>query len=314
MSKHSTPPTVFSSLQHTRLNPLWQTLKNIHGKAGQHWLETLPQQLQTLLEQRHWQLLPMHYKLSYHLVLGTSAGVLKLSPPCEAFTREIEALRAYQGIPGVVKLLDCDPNFGYLLLETLTDQTLGHRYQDLAQDRQLTEQMVKIIQNLHGHSQQNTPHPRAKFPRLADYWDGFTRYHGRYQGKTPPFDPAQVRQAEDCFRALCRTSPEPVLLHGDLHGYNILIHQQQPVIIDPKGVWGDPAFEPTAFLFNHLPTDRDAQEACLKQRLAIFETAFGERVLPWAFAQSVLSALWHDEDGENGHEAMALVTLFQRWR
>jgi streptomycin 6-kinase len=53
---------------------------------------------------------------------------------------------------------------------------------------------------------------------------------------------------------LLESSPEPTFLHGDLHQENVLRHGDSWVAIDPKGLVGDPHFEPTAFLRN--PIDR----------------------------------------------------------
>lgn len=57
------------------------------------------------------------------------------------------------------------------------------------------------------------------------------------------------------------TSPEPVALHGDLHHQNVLRGPRGWVLIDPKGVIGDPAFEPSAAIRN--PLDKLREEADL---------------------------------------------------
>ena len=48
------------------------------------------------------------------------------------------------------------------------------------------------------------------------------------------------------------TSKETVVLHGDLHHWNILSSEREPyLIIDPKGYFGDPGYEVGAFLANY---------------------------------------------------------------
>jgi hypothetical protein len=49
---------------------------------------------------------------------------------------------------------------------------------------------------------------------------------------------------------LLETAPEPRFLHGDLHHENILWGDGRWWAIDPKGLWGDPAWEAAAFLRN----------------------------------------------------------------
>lgn len=61
-----------------------------------------------------------------------------------------------------------------------------------------------------------------------------------------------VDKADPLTLRLLKTSPAEVFLHGDLHHENILLHGDRWVVIDPKGLIGDPHFEPTAFLRNPL--------------------------------------------------------------
>jgi streptomycin 6-kinase len=49
---------------------------------------------------------------------------------------------------------------------------------------------------------------------------------------------------------LLETSGPACFLHGDLHQENILLHGPDWKLIDPKGLMGDPAYEPAAFLRN----------------------------------------------------------------
>ncbi|MDI9641713.1 aminoglycoside phosphotransferase family protein [Kamptonema cortianum] len=51
---------------------------------------------------------------------------------------------------------------------------------------------------------------------------------------------------------LTRTTVKECFLHGDLHHENILLHEGRWVPIDPKGLVGDVAFEPSAFLRNPI--------------------------------------------------------------
>lgn len=52
--------------------------------------------------------------------------------------------------------------------------------------------------------------------------------------------------------SLMRSNSKRVFLHGDLHHENILDHQGEWRPIDPKGLVGDPNFEPIAFLRNPI--------------------------------------------------------------
>jgi len=71
---------------------------------------------------------------------------------------------------------------------------------------------------------------------------------------------------------LLATSPEPVFLHGDLHHENVLLHGDQWKVIDAKGLYGDPAYEPIAFLRNpisELATIQNLEEL-IQSRISTF--------------------------------------------
>ncbi|HJP83918.1 MAG TPA: aminoglycoside phosphotransferase family protein, partial [Fimbriimonadaceae bacterium] len=77
------------------------------------------------------------------------------------------------------------------------------------------------------------------------------------------------------------SSPEPTFLHGDLHQENVLRHGDAWVAIDPKGLIGDPHFEPTAFLRN--PIDRLPELTEIHELLANRIRIFSQRLNldPW---------------------------------
>ncbi|MFZ4506959.1 MAG: aminoglycoside phosphotransferase family protein [Fimbriimonas sp.] len=77
-----------------------------------------------------------------------------------------------------------------------------------------------------------------------------------------------------CLR-LHATSPPPVFLHGDLHQHNVLLHGAQWVVIDPKGLAGDPAYEAASYLRNDWEDAEGNHRAKLMRRLDWFHQAFG---------------------------------------
>ena len=108
------------------------------------------------------------------------------------------------------------------------------------------------------------------------------------------------------FRELLASSEPPVLLHGDLHHFNILSAGRRPwVAIDPKGLAGERAYEAGALLRNtdtRLSTDEGAQ----RRRIDILQDELPldrDRMLGWGIAQAVLSAWWSYEDSGSGWES-----------
>jgi streptomycin 6-kinase len=96
---------------------------------------------------------------------------------------------------------------------------------------------------------------------------------------------------------------EPVLLHGDLHHWNILAAGRQPwLALDPKGIVGEPAYEVGALLRNPDLMPLQVQERRVDQLTA--ELGFDRyRILGWGIAQAVLSAWWSYEDHGHGWES-----------
>ena len=99
---------------------------------------------------------------------------------------------------------------------------------------------------------------------------------------------------------------KPVLLHGDLHHQNVLRHGSGGAddvwrAIDPRGWWGDPAFDTAAFMVNPHEGGlvRDHPERQARRRAAILGEATGldrDRILAWALAGAVIAELWCLED------------------
>ena len=95
---------------------------------------------------------------------------------------------------------------------------------------------------------------------------------------------------------------EAVLLHGDLHHWNILSAGGDTwIAIDPKGVVGEREYEVGSLLRN--PNDQIQHwpdlEARTRRRIAILAEVLGfdrHRLARWNFAQALLSIWWGYED------------------
>lgn len=99
---------------------------------------------------------------------------------------------------------------------------------------------------------------------------------------------------------LVQTSPEPVFLHGDLHHFNILESEVELwVTIDPKGLYGDPAFEAAAWLRNPIDDlgDEDHMRQLTQARLAVLSETFGWdpwRMVAWCWVDLFLESEGRD--------------------
>lgn len=279
-----------------------RTLSQTFGEEGAVWLEQLPELIVQC--ERRWSLSvgPSFEGLSYNYVAPAQAHdgkelVLKTGVPRPELKREADALRLYDG-RGSVHLLDADPDQGILLLERLVPGTMLSNLCP-EDDDQATRIAADVMRQLwrpvpDGHS----------FKKIEAWFEGLHRLRQVFDGGTGPFPSDLVQTAETLYAELSRSMGESVLLHGDLHHFNILSATRQPwLAIDPKGVIGEAAYDVGALLRNPTPhvlrwADRDR---ILQRRVEILTEALGlerDRILGWGAAQAVLSAWWSYEDND----------------
>ncbi len=285
------------------------------GVPGADWLRRLPSILDTISSRWSIALGDPFPDMAYNYVApaiqddGTEV-VLKVGASRQELLTEIAALRAFDGC-GAVLLLDAVPELGALLLERLRPgEAVLHREDDESATRIALEVMRRLWK----------PAPRdGGFPAVADWTKGLTRLRDRFDGETGPFPRNLIERAEALFRDLLASMSERVLLHGDLHHWNILSAEREPwLAIDPKGVIGEPAYEVGAWLRNPFPDILGLSDpaALLARRIDQFVEGTGfskDRLVAWGFAQAVLSAWWSFEDGdENWRNWLACSELFAK--
>ncbi|MBK8904957.1 MAG: phosphotransferase [Anaerolineaceae bacterium] len=265
--------------------------------GGAEWLARLPDLLAVC--ERRWGVVirPSTFTLSYNYVAPATLAdgteiVLKAGVPNRELRTEIEALRLYDG-RGCVRLLDADADQGILLLERLSP---GEMLTIVTDDDAATHIAAQVMQAMW------RPLPAEhNFPSVADWAAGLAELREEFGGGTGPFDRRLVETAESLFTDLLASSGEPVLLHGDLHHYNILSAGDGWRMIDPKGVAGEPAYEVGALLRNPFTLfDEPDLKRITARRLDILAETLAldrERLRQWSLAQAVLSAWWSYEDG-----------------
>lgn len=291
-----------------RSEPFARHMVELYGEKGEEWLRALPGLLQQLAERWSLTLLPPFPELSYNYAApalrhgANGSGeevVLKVGVPNRELTTEIAALNQYGG-RGCVRLLEADQELGAMLLERLQPGTMLTSIED---DEEATRISAEVMLQLW------RPAPCCHaFPTVADWAAGLKKLRPFFGG-TGPFPPRLLEMAESFFADLLSTTAEPVLLHGDLHHYNILRAQRAPwLAIDPKGLVGDPGFEVYALMHNPAGLSQHSNLTALyARRLAILSEALGQdrqRLLRWSLAGMILSAWWSYEDGDEGQEQL----------
>ena len=161
------------------------------------------------------------------------------------------------------------------------------------------------------------PATATNYPTVEKWGNAFQRHRNR--GGHRLVAPALVDEAEQRYFQLCTTQSKRVLLHGDLHHSNILEHETRGwLLIDPKGVIGEPEFELGAALRNPLEcTGLRESPHQLMHRIGLMSRRLGyepDRVLLWYFAQAALSLAWLVEDGFGDADILSGLRLAELGR
>ena len=294
------------------MNDFKNRIRAAFGPAGAAWLDALP----TLLDEcaQRWSLvLGEPFDLSYNYVAAaTQHGapvVLKAGVPHPELHSEITAMQIFGG-QGAARVLDADPERGLLLLERVFPgdvlATLCPEHDDVA-TRIAADVMLRVWRTL-------PPERAAPFPSLERWTHGIDELAASAH---PAFEPDLVQHAVALRRQLLDSAPDAVLLHGDLHHLNILRAERDDsgwLLIDPKGVIGERAYDCGPFLMNPTGWMRRSSDprAQLNRRIALLSDALAldpARVRGWALVHCVLSAWWSaaEEGGGGGAQDLEIA-------
>ncbi|MCL4544062.1 MAG: aminoglycoside phosphotransferase family protein [Chloroflexi bacterium] len=268
------------------------------GGQARDWLARLPGQLQQC--RATWQLqisepfpgARLHFVAPATLPTGQTA-VLKIYFPTGEYRHEVAALRHWNG-HGCAFLLGALDDAEALLLERVEP---GSDASALAEDEAIAA-AAHVMQHLW-----TTERARHPFPTVAEWGSELKEFELRtYRGGGMlPVD--LMTAARRAFDDLTASAAAPVVLHGDLHHFNLLqSHRAGWLAIDPKGVLGEPAYEVGAFIRNPPGIEQHPHlQAVLRHRIDQFSQLLAlpeKRLLGWAFAQTALATWWTLDGGD----------------
>lgn len=222
-----------------------------------------------------------HSSYIYEAYYQDSPAILKIFKDHSDEAKSSHILSCYSG-NGAVRLLDSTDSA--VLLEKLSP---GTTLEKLAKkdDPNATQIFAEVLKNLH-----STPQP-ANINEINLLVKDFDNY---LASKNKKFSEARILEAKKIFLELCRSQKKMVLLHGDLHHYNILKDNKHGwVAIDPKGYIGESECEVAAFLRNpvEIPNLFISKQIILN-RINILEENLGldrERMLNWSYVLVILA-------------------------
>jgi streptomycin 6-kinase len=232
---------------------------------------------------------------------------LKMGFPNQELLSEMYALQHYAG-RGMVQLLEADFEQQIFLLERIRP---GVELVSIKDDDAATRIAAEVMQKLW------RPDLSDHHPLTVENWTtGMQKIRPNFEGTTGPFPEYLVDAAEQIFADFIPSQGERVLLHGDLHHWNMLSATRTPwLAIDPKGVVGEREYEIGAWIRNPDLDQFSAAELKSMQlrRLDIFVEMLGfdrQRMIGWSLAQAILSSWWVVEDhGKVGWQAIRCAEI-----
>jgi streptomycin 6-kinase len=234
---------------------------------------------------------------------GADRFVIKISKRRGDEWQSGNVLRAFAG-QGMVRVYEFEP--GAVLLERLDPANPLVELVRQGDDESATEILAELISRMSGHA------PSLSCVSVMDWGLGFDRY---LSSGDKQIDYDLVIEARERFLDLAKSQNTMMLLHGDLHHYNVLFDKSRGwTAIDPKGVVGEVEYEVGAIVRN--PIERPelfTSAVVIERRLHLFADRLGldyHRMLAWSFAQAVLSAIWNVEDGyaiKRDHHSLILA-------
>jgi streptomycin 6-kinase len=249
--------------------------------TGARWLARLPQLVSELVGAWELRLSGPGFSGDVSYVVpalrGDAQVVLKVQWPHDECAHEADALRVWNG-DGAVRLLAHDATRHALLLEHCRPGT------HLAQATGI-DPIAILIELLPRLWKQAGP----PFKSLADEARGWrATLHANWEAAGRPCERRLVDAAAEFIDQLADDQGEPVLVHQDLHGDNVLAAEREPwLAIDPKPLAGEREFSLAPVVRSFEYGHSQAQVIRRLDRLCAELRQDRQRVCRWTIAQTI---------------------------
>jgi streptomycin 6-kinase len=292
-----------------------RTIESTYGEDGEQLIANLPALIKEASQR--WGLTDVQPipNLSYNFVAFANRGggkvVLKIGVPNRELTSEMAALRVFDG-EGACRLIDCDEEKGFLLLERLHPGVMLSRVEGDEEATHIAAEVMLKIWRSGLDARVSTSD--SKFLQLSGWFDGLKRLRDMFNGGTGPLSEELVDRVEQSVIDFFAENHKPILMHGDFHHSNILSSERGWLVIDPKGVIGPAAYELGPLLMNPWGDllSGDNYRLMTERRIEILHESLGferERIREWGLAHAILSAWWGIEDNTGWEYALNFADL-----
>jgi streptomycin 6-kinase len=264
--------------------------------GGGAWLDRLPRLVAECAEL--WSLrlgTPFEAHISYVAAAELADGrraVLKVNFPEPEGEREPDALLHWDG-EGAARLLDQDPERRALLVERCEP---GTQLWEVVDEEEANGVAASVLRRLW-----RRPPDGHGFRLLAEQAASWAdEIPARWERLGRPFERALLDEAVGFLREAGPAQGEPVLLHQDFHGGNVLRATREPwLAIDPKPLVGEREFDTASLLRDRRPELLGDPGATARVRRRLDQLAAGldldrERMRGWGVAHALA---WNGDEG-----------------
>lgn len=230
------------------------------------------------------------------------SAVLKIGNPSsrEIFT-EFHTLCQYNG-RRFCRVFDADMESGVILEECVQPGDPLRKESSL--DKRLSV-FCSLYKDLH-----IPPTNEEIYPTYSEWVGRITEYMSKRQDCKELY--LYMKKAKDICLSVSALYSQKMLLHGDFHHDNILLgNDGKYVIIDPKGVIGDPVFDVPRFILNEfgdeITTELDKK---INDIISILEKSLhipNDILRQCLFVETAMGICWMVEDGSTPEEYAKLL-------
>jgi streptomycin 6-kinase len=286
------------------MNTLKSNVLNLWGSVGEKWLNSLPSIIKTLSQ--YWSLTNIKpvTNMSWNYVAtaiqkNTTPVAVKISCDKQLIQDEYKVLKYYNG-HGAIKILDFNTEHNALLLEQAVPGCSLKEYHPL-NIKYTINIYAQVIKKLASSSLYDINYIHA-----SKWCQAINRI------KDQRIDKHFIGKAKELKTLLLETAQNEYICHGDLHLENIIRNKKNWLVIDPKGIIGEMAFEAAAF--DIISKDEMRNALAVPKLILSRATALAQalnldlnRLLAWIFLRIIISAQWFFEDNGDPGYMLALA-------
>ena len=233
--------------------------------------------------------------------------LLKIATHHPRLPAEMATLAHFNG-KGAARVFEQAPQDGLYLMQALRPGRQLSALCHEGRDDDATKIVAELIRTL-------TDQGGDEVPSAVPPVENLLVHFNRFQADTVASNDVRtmVTDGETAFRAMLSQPYKPVVVHGDLHHFNILEHgNSEWLAIDPHGYIGPPIFEVGAMMKNPWPGILDAPDmaALMARRINILADELdwpAEEVASSAFVYAVISLLWDMETNDKPSDFVPVV-------